>query len=533
MKTNLHQWTEELILARLRNQELPDDLETQEIVLEIEDLEQRLSESVTGSSHASNKSLSNSEHDVLEQRLAYCRAFLAPVRRLPFELLAEIYHLILCSVRDNSPRPKEQLAPTRALVVLSHVCSFWRKACFSTTTLWNDIRIPSLFRNAKDARLVEMQLRYSGSSPLDIQIHNFGASREADMDSARDILEGLISHRERWRKVLVIGINTWAELNSACSTVHTQTGDLHFPSLESLLLRDADHSSVNAFSSADLPRLQTMEVHGYNPSSFPFHQLTSLSLVLDRRETRVFRLPRDFTDHLANLEHLHLEGEFNYLPNEIGCTDFEHALPKLKSLVIEVYSKPFLTLFLNTFRLPALLSIEIITPLQDWPQADFISLLTRSQRLSALTKLSLRWAQITDEQLLEILHLTESLEELKVLEDHTNTLSPSLFRAMSISSTPIIVPKLQHIFFSMAISEKECPVGIEMVASRSAKSLSSNLDSPSCVPLKSFMLFLILAYKPVEPPASLGKESLRALRESMEITVRLAARDAPVEENIL
>jgi len=137
------------------------------------------------------------------------------------------------------------------------------------------------------------------------------------------------------------------ELNSACSTVHTQTDGLHFPLLESLLLQDADHSSVNAFSSADLPRLQTMEVHGYNPSSFPFHQLTSLSLVLDRRETRVFRLPRDFTDHLANLEHLHLEGEFNYLPNEIGCTDFEHALPKLKSLVIEVYSKPFFNLVLE------------------------------------------------------------------------------------------------------------------------------------------------------------------------------------------
>ncbi|KAE9401340.1 hypothetical protein BT96DRAFT_992223 [Gymnopus androsaceus JB14] len=492
VQTNLHQWPTDELLVRLRNQELPDALETQEILLEIEYLEKRFhhgSDSVTGSSDAANNSLSNNEH---EQRLAYCRAFLAPIRRLPSELLAEIHHHILRSVRDNSPRPKEQLAPTRALVVLSHICSFWRRSCFSTTTLWKDIRIPSLFRSAKDARLVEMHLRYSGSSPLDIQIHNFGASREADMDSARDILEGLISHRERWRKVLVIGINTWVELNSACLTVHTQTDGLHFPLLESLLLQDADHSSVNAFSSADLPRLQTMEI-----------------------AERQSQLPRDFTDHLTNLEHLRLEGEFAYLPNEIDCTDFESTLPRLKSLVIEI----------NNYALARLASGGVYVPAHSFT-ASF-----------CIDETVIKVAHITDEQLLEILRLTESLEELKVVEGNMNTLSLSLFRAMSISSTapntPIIVPKLQHIFLHMWISEKDCPVGIEIVASRSAKSLSSNLDSPSCVPLKSFMLFLVLAYKLVEPPASLGKESLRALRESMEITVRVTARDAPVEENFL
>lgn len=534
MKTDLHR-TDELILARLRNCELPDDLETQEITLEIEDLEKRLhpDDSATDTAVASE---SHRERD-LEQHLAFCRALIAPLRRLPSELLLEIYRIIIASVRRRSPSPKEQLHPTRALMVLSHVCSFWRSVILSTTTFWNDIRIPSLFRNGGDARLVEMHLQYSASSPLDIEIHYFGGNRNPHMVNARDILNGLILHCERWRRVLVIGVMTWEALSSEFLRT-SQTQSLRFPLLEALYIQDSNHSGFNPFSTADLPRLQTMELHGYNPSSFPFRQLTSLTLVLDRRETTAYQLPRDLAKHFPNLEHLRLVGEFDFLP-EAGGPDLEPVLPKLKSLVLELYSRPmpFLSIFLTTISLPALHSVEIVAPLQDWPQAEFTSLLARSQRLLSLKKLSLIWSQIKDEQLLEILRSTRNLEELKIIEDRLNTLSPSLLRAMSIgliNNPMVIVPKLQHITFLISISEKKCPVGLEMVASRSEKALSSNFDSStSCLPLKSFKLSLILKYTPSEIPTSLAEDKLQVLRESMDVIVTVSHQNTPFERQNL
>lgn len=525
MKIDFHQWSDKSILARLRNYELPSDLETREITLEIEDVEKRLqhTELAAGTANVASNALSNGQHDVLKRHLAYCRAFIAPVRRLPCEILAEIYHIILASIRDRSPRPTQQLKPTRALVVLSQTCCFWRSVIFSTATLWYDIRIPSLFRDARDAHLVEMHLHYSGDSPLDIQIHNSGAHHIPDMDSARKIAEGLLSHRERWRDILIVGSGTWVVLNSACSVVLRQTKSLLFPLLGSLTLEDARPSTLDTFLTAHLPRLRTLNVHGYPPSSFPYHQLTSLSLVLYHSE--IHHLLLGFAEHFINLECLRLEGDLDDLPSETnGGID----LLKLKSLIIESFSESFLVLFLTTFRLPALVSIDVMAPLQGWPHVEFTSLLIRSECLSSLTRLALRWAQITDEQLLEILRQTESLEKLIIVEDHTPTLSSSLFQAMSITSTTtaatVIVPKLQHITFSRSLYEKESPFGIEMVASR-ARTAEYFLGSPeqsSCLPLKSFTILLKLLYTPPELPMLLGKEEVQALRRAMAVTMRIS-----------
>ncbi|KAL1687320.1 hypothetical protein GGG16DRAFT_36546, partial [Schizophyllum commune] len=65
--------------------------------------------------------------ETLEVRLQSTRAYLAPVRRLPLELLSDIF---IYSVADEGD-------PTMvALMTLSHVCSSWRTAVWSTPELW-------------------------------------------------------------------------------------------------------------------------------------------------------------------------------------------------------------------------------------------------------------------------------------------------------------------------------------------------------------------------------------------------------------
>ncbi|KAI4528384.1 hypothetical protein K525DRAFT_166876, partial [Schizophyllum commune Loenen D] len=65
--------------------------------------------------------------ETLEVRLQFTRAYLAPVRRLPLELLSDIF---IYSVADEGD-------PTMvALMTLSHVCSSWRTVVWSTPELW-------------------------------------------------------------------------------------------------------------------------------------------------------------------------------------------------------------------------------------------------------------------------------------------------------------------------------------------------------------------------------------------------------------
>ncbi|KAF9075404.1 hypothetical protein BDP27DRAFT_1030730 [Rhodocollybia butyracea] len=205
------------LLTRLRNRELFDEEETNQMQEEIKEVERTLRQ--IESKDVNELSISsNNRYTILKEHPALCHASLAPVYRLPAEIFSEIYHIILAIAHDSFPRPTEQLDPTRALISLAHVCSFWRKTCFFTVTLWCDIRIPSLFRNAGNARLVEMHLQYSGSSPLDIQIHNSGS--KSNQTTANAILEGLFLNHERWRKIAIVGKNSWTELHSVCSRIY-------------------------------------------------------------------------------------------------------------------------------------------------------------------------------------------------------------------------------------------------------------------------------------------------------------------------
>ncbi|KAG8959281.1 hypothetical protein FRC03_008201 [Tulasnella sp. 419] len=97
------------------------------------------------------------ERDALAFRINKVKCFISPARRLPREVLEEIFRW---STTEETP-----LAP----FVFSRVCSFWRQICLTRPALFHRIRITSRFKHPW--RLLKLWLDRIGSKGLlDISI---------------------------------------------------------------------------------------------------------------------------------------------------------------------------------------------------------------------------------------------------------------------------------------------------------------------------------------------------------------------------
>ncbi|KAJ7157392.1 hypothetical protein C8R46DRAFT_860111, partial [Mycena filopes] len=86
------------------------------------------------------------------------RAILSPVRRVPPELLCEIFSL---TVQNDGDAPKQP--PW----YLGQVCGLWRHSALSLPSLWSSITIPSVsFGDSGRVSLLEAQLLRSADAPL-------------------------------------------------------------------------------------------------------------------------------------------------------------------------------------------------------------------------------------------------------------------------------------------------------------------------------------------------------------------------------
>ncbi|TEB28257.1 hypothetical protein FA13DRAFT_817958 [Coprinellus micaceus] len=75
-----------------------------------------------------------------EHTLRQCDEALAPVKKIPYDVLSSIFLLSLRrdTYGDDEPHP---MASSHPAVVASHVCSDWRKASLSTGQLWSEIPV--------------------------------------------------------------------------------------------------------------------------------------------------------------------------------------------------------------------------------------------------------------------------------------------------------------------------------------------------------------------------------------------------------
>ncbi|KAK0443203.1 hypothetical protein EV421DRAFT_2035503 [Armillaria borealis] len=129
------------------------------------------------------------------------RSLIAPVRRLPNEILSEIFSLTCTDMSDSIDVIK---GPPW---VLSHVCSLWRSICLSSPRLWSTVAIPpTSSKRYHVADILGNYLDRSHGLSLNLYLDARASTERVDVD--RDgrhtsILRILHPHMSRWHKLVL------------------------------------------------------------------------------------------------------------------------------------------------------------------------------------------------------------------------------------------------------------------------------------------------------------------------------------------
>jgi hypothetical protein len=149
----------------------------------------------------------SSERSSLETSINSHISLLSPIRRLPNELLSEIFlsreHDVLLSANTTSSRPLTSLSDD-SLWHIIQVCALWRSVAFSTPRLWNCLLIDLEFLKESPTTYACLQTRlqtclsHSAALPL-----NFGVIGTYSQESANlvPLITTLCSHSHKWANV--------------------------------------------------------------------------------------------------------------------------------------------------------------------------------------------------------------------------------------------------------------------------------------------------------------------------------------------
>ncbi|KAK6984815.1 hypothetical protein R3P38DRAFT_3103014 [Favolaschia claudopus] len=391
-----------------------------------------------------------------------------PIRRIPTEVLAEIFSFSDSECRYEHDMMEESPAAGEALKHLAHsplytvsqVSSSWHTVAMGTPTLWKEI--------AMDARLWETSevfdkvllvlpqvLDRGGLSSLSISVYCGQATSPSFPTS---ILKLLAQQSERWQSASFCQVVLDLRGPSAA------TGRL--PRLESLSLRGiCIPGSLDIFH--DAPRLQVVEVvctpnNGLDLTQLPLQQLSVL-----RCDEPLLNL--DTLISLLALPHLPASAQFQLrlmgTPGALsGTTTLREIVSPLSTFTLHLvyqyspsHSQTASGRVFDSLTLPSLsrldMNVNAYSPesaLLYWPQTQFIHLAMRSGFSTHLQILHLWNVVIEQDQLLECLEHLSFLEHLAVSDIsvlHNGAsqilLSDALLVALTRKNdTPSLVPRL-------------------------------------------------------------------------------------------
>ncbi|KAK0469095.1 uncharacterized protein EV420DRAFT_1255054, partial [Desarmillaria tabescens] len=110
----------------------------------------------------------------LQNIVAIHTAFVAPIRKLPYDILAEIFKWTIETAPDGRPSTQIDCIYASEPWSLGHVCRYWREVSRSCPFLWSQISLPyhnliasSTIQN-RDIQILKHFLDRSGAVPLSI-----------------------------------------------------------------------------------------------------------------------------------------------------------------------------------------------------------------------------------------------------------------------------------------------------------------------------------------------------------------------------
>jgi hypothetical protein len=309
------------------------------------------------------------------------QATLSPVRKLPPEILAEIF----LHAADGSsmvwPREKGEVEMP---LLLGRICSYWRAVSHALPLLWSKIRLdipPTLESRSTGSReaactaardLVEICLSRSGNTLL-----SFSITADGPPELILSILQAFIKHSSRWRNVSI----NLARLSSYYQILMPVKGNvpnlyrLHLgTSIKDMLFPNADAFQVS-------PNLRELSIsHLTSPFHIlrvPWAQLTHLTSRMSTfREGEFSEILR----HATSLVELSTESE-----RILEVTSSQPVLLRHLEKLAIVNKSSYITKSFQSFTAPNLkeLYLQAITPFN--PEQTIVMLTRSNCKLTHLT----------------------------------------------------------------------------------------------------------------------------------------------------
>lgn len=235
----------------------------------------------------------------LHEHLTLRRAVLSPIRRLPAEILGEIFLFAAEGCSMVWPRPTGTRADEDAMPwLLGKICSFWRSVALSLPKLWVEIHLTVKFSpsepDAGSHRLHAMQdflqacLTRSGTELL-----TFSIDARGPRENILPVLSALVAHSERWHHVS-LDIEQFCSYHSDFAPAKNRVHNLRSLHIGTTSMEDTPATvPLDAFENT--PSLTKVSISGI---VHPFH---------------VLRIPWTRVTHFTSKSSTYREGEFTQI----------------------------------------------------------------------------------------------------------------------------------------------------------------------------------------------------------------------------
>ncbi|KAF8215113.1 hypothetical protein K438DRAFT_1800738 [Mycena galopus ATCC 62051] len=282
---------------------------------------------------------------------------LSPIRRLPPEILGEIFSLVVSTMfRAYLPPPETQHAPW----LLTRVCRHWSAVALANPALWSTVFVDlDCVERQGTVMLTELCLQRAENVSLTVGIFQEYGRHNAHVGQA---LDAVLSISNRWKTAHFHILSSFAEthqLLQRLSNIH------RFSNLTTLRVSIGLETPTQGFDEAcwsvfaDLPKLRSLEARFWDntflppPFSVQWHQLTRVSTTFCSNAETLAAL-REMADIV--------ECTFNFTDSLVLPVDDKPIrLPHLRSLTLLIdkynasaYTHPKHTSLLDFLETPCL-----------------------------------------------------------------------------------------------------------------------------------------------------------------------------------
>ncbi|KAJ6584667.1 hypothetical protein B0H19DRAFT_1106000 [Mycena capillaripes] len=348
------------------------------------------------------------ELDHTRRSIKFHRALISPWRRLPVEIMAEIFLFALEVTIQPDDADNSWNDDREGTLLLCKICSNWRSIAINTSALWNVLSI-NLHYVRRPLDWISTWLDRSRSMPVYLQIF---WGHKALPDVINPVLSAFAAHLHHIAGLWIDGLDI--ENSELIDDAYPQPT---FPPVKS----PSSFAPLLSIVGVDLPPGTAWDwIHAACRASPCLTHLTASQFSLDWPVTNLTKLHLfdavpmfkvfQILEQAPNLENISLDVDGPAVTSSTGNVLVMKSVSR-----IEVTSSDHLGQFLEQVALPGLVDFAI-HQIVNWPEAEFISFLSRSA--CALRSLHFYDVQISQEQLIACLRYKafNTLESLFVWE---------------------------------------------------------------------------------------------------------------------